>query len=93
MEQSMSRIHGWLSTGATPSRNSSASHARPVRSSMLFIARRTTSSLTAHHAQQRRVEDVAAHRVDVRIAPVPAEEGERRGAQRVHDRAAPDAVW
>ena len=43
----MSRIHDWLSTGAMQSRNSAASHARPLRSSMRFIARRTTSSLTA----------------------------------------------
>jgi len=47
MVQSMSRIHGTLSTGSMHARSSAASHARPVRSSMRFIARRTTSSLTA----------------------------------------------
>jgi hypothetical protein len=43
----MSRIQDWFNTGWTHARNSPPSHARPLSSSIRFIARRTTSSHAA----------------------------------------------
>ncbi len=85
----MSRIHGWLKTGSTQARSSPPSHARPAR--FVQAAPGAAHHVLAHraaHPEQRRVEPVAPHRVDVRIAPVPAQNGERGGAQHIDHRAA-----
>ncbi len=44
------------------------------------------------HPEQRRIERVAAHRIDVRVAPVPAQDRERRGAHHIGHAAGAIAV-
>ena len=68
----------WLHASAPGRAGAKVSRRRRV------FARRTTSSLTTWViASSGLVERVAAHRVEVRVARVPAENGKRRGAHHI----------